>query len=243
MRLINKKENLNYSETKSFFEKRAKKYNENNPYSVTMYQDNNAELVEKRNKYETDKLLKLINLNGDSKVLDLACGIGRWADAIGNNIERYVGVDFSEGLIDIAKKRNKNPKAEFITGSSTEIDLLLNKDDKFNRVLIVGLLMYLNDEDVTKVFEQAEKFCSEHATICIREPIGITDRLTLKEFYSEELKDNYNAIYRTDAEFKQLMQATLFEKGFKIKQEGFLFDDDALNNRKETSQYFYILER
>lgn len=243
MRLINKKENLNYNETKSFFEKRAKKYNENNPYSVTMYQDNNAELVKKRNKYETDKLLKLINLNEESKVLDVACGIGRWADAIGTGIERYLGVDFSEGLIDIANKRNKNPKAKFIAGSSTELNNLLDKDDSFSHILIIGLFVYLNDDDVAKVFEQAEKFCAEHATICIREPIGITDRLTLKEFYSEELKDNYNAIYRTDAEFKQIMKSTLLDKGFKIKQEGFLFDDDALNNRKETSQYFYILER
>ena len=32
-------------------------------------------------------------------------------------------------------------------------------------------------------------------------------------------------------------------KGFRIKEEGFLFDDDTLNNRKETAQYYYILER
>lgn len=243
MRLINEKENLDYNETNSFFENRAKRYNDNNPYSVTMYQDNNYELVKKRNKYETDKLLGLINVKNTSRILDLACGIGRWSDAIGNDIRRYCGVDFSKGLIEIAKKRNINNNAEFITGSSTELDFLFGDDDKFDRILIIGLLMYLNDDDVIKVFEQAEKRCDEHAVICIREPIGLSARLTLKEFYSEELKDNYNAIYRTDSEIKQAMKQTLLNEGFKIVHEGFLFDDDALNNRKETSQYYYILER
>ena len=31
--------------------------------------------------------------------------------------------------------------------------------------------------------------------------------------------------------------------GFEIKEQGFLFEDTALNNRKETTQYYYILER
>lgn len=244
MRLISEKANLNYNETKSFFENRAKNnYNDNKPYSVTMYQDNNYELVEKRNKHETDKLLKLININSSSRILDLACGIGRWADSIGSDIGRYCGVDFSQGLINIAKKRNNNNKAEFIVGSSTDLDSLLGDNDKFDRILIIGLLVYLNDNDVIKVLEQAEKCCDEKAVICIREPIGLTNRLTLKDFYSDELKDNYNAIYRTDSEIKEALNQTLLCAGFKIIHEGFLFDDDALNNRKETSQYYYILER
>ncbi len=44
MRIKKEKENIRYSDTKEFFAKRAKKYREDNPYSVTMHQNNNPEL-------------------------------------------------------------------------------------------------------------------------------------------------------------------------------------------------------
>ena len=73
--------------------------------------------------------------------------------------------------------------------------------------------------------------------------MGIDERLTLKEFYSEELKDKYDAIYRTRDELLNVFEKTLMAAGFRITQNGFLFDEDALNNRKETAQYYFVLER
>lgn len=82
-----------------------------------------------------------------------------------------------------------------------------------------------------------------NAILCIREPIAIQDRLTLKDFYSSELDDNYNAIYRTRNELMGLFEDTLFCRGFTIKTENYLFEESALNNRRETAQYYFILER
>lgn len=109
--------------------------------------------------------------------------------------------------------------------------------------MIVGILMYLNDVDMENSLRQIEKVCEKKSIICIREPIAIEERLTLKDFFSEELKDYYNAIYRTRDELKVSINEMFLNKGFSIKEEGFLFDDDVLNNRKETAQYYYILER
>ena len=47
MRIKEKIENIDYNDTKLFFKKRAEKFQESNPYSVTMYQDNNEEIVSK----------------------------------------------------------------------------------------------------------------------------------------------------------------------------------------------------
>lgn len=245
MRLKHITEPIDYQETKRFFDNRAHKYNIDNPYSVTMYQDNNAPLVQQRNKHEVAKLLPFLRIDENCKVLDLACGIGRWSDAIGTAIKDYCGIDFSEELISIAKMRNTNPNACFLSGSLIELDKILQNNGKqlFNRILLIGILMYLNDDDITTVFDQIEKNCEKSSIICIREPIGIVDRLTLKDFFSQELNDNYNAIYRTNDELKNLLNHTLLNKGFTITHEGFLFNDDCLNNRKETAQYFYILER
>lgn len=245
MRITEKVTDIDYDETKQFFKNRAEKFKEDNPYSVTMYQDDNQELVRERNQKEVNKLLPMLKLQVKSKVLDIACGIGRWADALPNEIEEYCGVDFSRELIEIANRRNEKEGFSFYEGATYEIEEVLRKNGKgkYNTILMIGILMYLNDKDMTDSLEQIERICEEHAVICIREPIGIKDRLTLKDFFSEELKDNYNAIYRTREELMKFFKPTLLEKGFSIREEGFLFEEDVLNNRKETVQYYYILER
>lgn len=236
---------IDYDQTLHFFNKRADKYQEENPYSVTMYQDNNPALVEERNKAEMEKLLPLLRLNLGSKVLDVACGIGRWSDAITAQIKAYCGMDFSENLIALAKKRTHEGNRSFYVGAANDLQNVLeaNQKGKFNRILLIGILMYINDKDLLSVMEQLTEVSEEHSIICIREPLGIDERLTLKGFYSEELKDNYNAIYRTRDELMAVFEKTLLQAGVVVTQSGFLFSEDELNNRKETAQYYFILER
>lgn len=237
--------NIDYDQTLSFFNKRADKYKEDNPYSVTMYQDDNPTLVVERNRAETEKLLPLLRLDLESRVLDLACGIGRWSDAITEQIDEYCGLDFSENLIALARKRNHETNRSFCVGAVNDLKNVLaaHQKGKFNRFLLFGILMYINDRDIVSIMDQLTEVSEEQAIICIRDPLGIDERLTLREFYSEELKDNYNAIYRTRDEMMGVLENTLLRSGFKITHNGFLFSEDELNNRKETAQYYFILER
>lgn len=243
MRVKNDKLDLDNTHIKEFFRGRAGKYNEANPYAVTMYQDDHPELVRQRDEREKAKLLPLLELGAGSRVLDLACGIGRWADVVANVADSYLGIDFSEELIGIARKRNHAPNVCFRVGSAAELGSCLFPDESFNRILIVGLLMYLNDASVLKCMQTLEQHSGPDTVICIREPLGIKERLTVKDHFSTELKDTYNAIYRTRDEVVSLLSPSLFEKGFQIANEGFLFEDQALNNRKETSQYYLIVKR
>ena len=238
-------ENIDYGDTKDFFKNRASKYNENNPYSVTMYQDSNPELVIKRNESEVEKLKPFLGLNEKSSVLDIACGIGRWSDAIDEKIYEYCGIDFSQELIDIAKKRNHHLNREFYVGTANDVKRVLieNNKGKYNTILLIGILMYLNDRDLIDALEQIESVSEENTVICIREPVGIEDRLTLKNFYSSELNDNYNAIYRTRNELIEFFEKTLFLKKFEIIEEGYVFERNELNNRRETEQYYFIIRR
>lgn len=236
---------IDYDQTLNFFNKRADKYREGNPYSVTMYQDNNPVLVEERNQAEIEKLLPLLRLDSESKVLDVACGIGRWSDAITTQIDAYCGMDFSENLIALARKRTHEANRSFYVGAANDLKNVLeaHHHGKFNRILLIGILLYINDKDLLSVMNQLTEVSEEHSIICIREPVGIDERLTLKGFYSEELKDNYNAIYRTRDELMAVFEKTLLQAGFVVTQSGFLFSEDELNNRKETVQYYFLLER
>ena len=246
MRIYDSKEDISYDKTKHFFEGRINRYNKENPYTLTMYQDNNPDLVKARNKEEMSILIPKLELDSNSSILDIACGIGRWSDAITMPILKYCGIDFCKEFIQIAKERNiEKINRHFYVSKSYETETVLKNNDegKFNRVLFVGCFLYLNDADVLQTMKSVIAACDDDTIICIREPIGINQRLTLKEQFSDELKDEYNAIYRTRDEFIGFFASSLFDYGFQITEENFLFENKALNNRKETAQYYFILKR
>lgn len=246
MRIYKEKTDIKYNDTKEFFAKRADRYQEDNPYSVTMYQDNNPELVVRRNEKETALLLPKLHLTASSKVLDVACGIGRWADAISTDIARYTGIDFSSELLDIARKRNRRENFSFYQGGATELQEILNREEtgvEYNVVIVMGLQIYLNDTDILKLLQQISNVCGKEAVVCLREPIAVDERLTLKEFYSEDLQENYNAIYRTRKECMQNYDKIFAKEGFRLDEADFLYKEEALNNRKETAQYYWIYRR
>ena len=244
---------LIYKDTKAFFEERAEKYNDANPYGATMYQDNNSELVKNRNEMEKQRILPLLRIDPQSVVLDIACGVGRWADILGDSqMKQYYGTDFSSKMIGIARERVQQPNCSFYIADTGEIKEVFKNpgwdksgSEKYacNRILLAGILCYLNDQDIGKLFDDLNDICAADTRIYIRVPVGIEERLTLKDFYSDELKTEYNAIYRTRNEYYKIMEGTLIKNGFHIEEEGYLYEDDSLNNRVETRQYFFIISR
>ena len=247
MRLKKSIANINTDKVKAFYDQRAKSYSGGSIDNVTMLQDKNPALSEKRTHAEFAKLLPKLRLDSNSCVLDLACGAGRWLEALPINISKYRGIDFSDGLIEIARSRNTRPNAEFFTGSILEADTILANDKgSFNRVLMMGLFPCLNDSDTLSVLSTIPSLMVNTdvggGVICIRASIGIDERLTLKDFYSEELQSDYEAIYRTRDEYMEMFARTLFPAGFAVTDQGLMYDD-SLNNRKETTQYYFIIER
>ena len=107
MRVNGEKIDIDYEKTRAFFDSREEKYTEEHPYVTTMYQDKQPHLTDARNQAEIDKILPLLELDPNAQILDVGCGVGRWADAIPCNVAGYLGIDFSEGLVQIARSRNQ----------------------------------------------------------------------------------------------------------------------------------------
>lgn len=243
MRLKKEKIDIDYAKTKEFFNSREDKYREDYPYVTTMYQDAHPQLTDARNEAEVSRIYPLLQFDKSSRVLDLGCGIGRWADAIDCEIAGYFGVDFSEGLISIARERNTRANFSYEAMSVCDFGeyFQLHNLKRFNRLIIAGVLMYLNDSDVERLFQLFSDILVPGALVYLREPVGIQDRLTLKDFYSEELAHDYHTIYRTATEYRQMLEKNAPD--FTISQADFLFERPVLNNRKETSQYYYLLKK
>ncbi len=233
---------IDCASVKAFFKKRALKAASLGHVQAVIYQDKNPVLAAKRDWAEKEKLLPLLQLKGEESVLDVGCGTGRWADAVISHCQSYVGSDFSEELIEIANSRFQHtPNAHFICTPSEQVAAAL-PHRQFQVILSMGLLIYLNDQELNQTLAAYRTLAGATCKILLREPMATRERLTIHEHYSEEMDQVYNAIYRTETELRQLLQHNLFDHGFRLIGSGDVYEA-ALNNRSDTRQQWYLIQK
>lgn len=232
---------LDREKIKQFFEGRADKIKVIGPVSAVIYQDKNPLLALERDKHEKECLLPKMKLNGSQRFLDLGCGSGRWTNAVKNDIAYYHGVDLSKGLIEYAKTQFVDDDRIIFSEIPVEDATLssLEEDSTFEVVLCSGVIIYLNDDDLSVFLNNACAMVSPGGKFVIREPVSVLERLTLSDHFSEDLEADYNATYRNIDSLKQILKDHL--SGFSLHDCGFLYDSrPELENRKDTRQYYWI---
>lgn len=233
-------------QVRDFFERRGRDIDPASPITSVLYQDKNPGLAQERDTHESTRVGPLLSLRGAEHVLDVGCGIGRWAKHLGSRIASGLGVDVSSTLVEFARSQQFDAPWTFERMSADQISRArlasLGFERSFDLAIVSGLCIYLNDGMVDQMLAGISEVTRAGSIVYVREPIAKTERLTLKNYWSDELNDTYNAIYRTrecfDARFKES-----FGPSVRILHEGPMYDDEGLNNRRETFQYFWILER
>ena len=199
-RLYGDKEDINSEKVKDFFNKRASKDSEG-LYSIVLFQD--KENSEQRHEDEKNIFYENIDVSGKS-VLEIGCGVGRWAEALHGKCDSYLGLDFSEELLEIAKESYKefdDCNFQLMSATDIKVDELIIKPP-FDVVIFSGFLMYINDDDINIIMDEVNQICADDKKVFAMESISHMDsRLTLKDFYSEGLESDYSAIYRTESEY------------------------------------------
>ncbi|HJJ48600.1 MAG TPA: class I SAM-dependent methyltransferase [Methanocorpusculum sp.] len=241
MRISGDRIHLDAEKISTFFSTRATKYDSGNPYVSVLFQDRNPELAEKWNVKEKDLILPLLKLNFNSRILDVACGIGRWVDNLNNTYAYYLGIDSTDELIAIASLRYHNKmNTDFITISAEEFPEYFSDRNlkKFNRIIVSGLFQYLNDENLHEFLQSLLLITDDDSILYFLTAVCNTGkRLTLQNIYSEELSDIYNAIYRTPEEYLELFDKFFGEK-YKVRWNEDVFkSDEKIHTRDETSQH------
>ncbi|MBR4448275.1 class I SAM-dependent methyltransferase [Methanobrevibacter sp.] len=233
-RLYGEKEDIDSEEVKNFFSERASRDLESD-LSIVLFQD--KENSEQRHIEEKKLFHEHIDVDG-KKVLEVGCGIGRWAEALHNKCESFLGIDYTEDLIKIANNSYDFDDCKFQVMSATDIkedELLI--EPPFDVIIFSGVLMYINDEDIKVVFNELNKIGVEDKKLFIMEPVSrMGERLTLKDFYSEGLEADYSAIYRTEEEYRELFECLNYNK---------IFADDIfeeLSDHSETHYKYFVIE-
>ena len=233
-RVYTDKIEIDNNSTKEFWENRAN--NINNLQTVLLGSDKTG--IEQNTRNEHEKLIveSVIKQIQNPRILDIGCGIGRWAENLINQFDSYTGVDFSEGFINFASKKFANySNIKFYNNSILNLDKeILNS--KFNFIICTGVLMYVNDSNIFDILKAFRRVTPEY--VYIQESISLMDaRLTLNKFESKDLQTNYNAIYRTRQEYEEFFKTS----GFDIIKTDLLLDNKS-GAREETNAQYWILK-
>jgi SAM-dependent methyltransferase len=201
---------LDYHETLAFFERRARDAAPEDCLAVTVFRD--REEAERRHNFEKELVLPLLGLDEHSRILEVGCGAGRWTTTFlaetAPPVAGYAGVDFSPGLVRLARQTHAGLSAEFFIMKADELDTgVLAARGPYSHVIVTALLLYLNDTAVGQLYRSIAQLMVPGGFFYVREPICIeSDRLTLVNEYSGALGDRYNAVYRTDVEMRRLIE-------------------------------------
>ena len=235
---------INNQRIQQFFCKRNKK-DLPHRYNYVNYQDDKPEVALERDKIEKTKIRRFIHFGESDYVLDIGCGVGRWGDAIIPELKsgKYVGVDYTQDFIEIAKSHFTSKNSKFICAPFQSLKSSLEKEQEsrnYDAILINGVLMYINDEDIDCCLEQVDHLLKKCGFLYIKESVGVKERLTLVDFYSSELEANYNVIYRSIYEYTEILSKYFIKKGYSIISCGPTWSNE-MNYDEETSNYYWIL--
>jgi SAM-dependent methyltransferase len=138
-----------------------------------------------------DQLICSISSGGC--VLDLGCGNGLWTEHFAQRFSRVVGVEASKSLFEALEERcTPYSNVTLVHGDV----MLFEPEDHYDVIFLGGLLMYLNEEDVTSLLEKLIPFLRSGGIVLCRETTvrqGTTTR-----------QGDYQAVYRSVADYERI---------------------------------------
>lgn len=232
--------NINLSEVKQFWQKRVDK---DNILGAVMLRDN-GDIPQRRDIHEKGLLERILWCKAGDCVLDIGCGIGRLTDFFVHKVKLYQGIDFVKAYIEANKQQYAGfPQVAFQEMSATDIREKELVCQEYDIVVTTGLMMYLNDTDCKNLMRKLVQLVKPGGRVYIRESVSVIGmRLTLKDFFSDELSVNYNAVYRTIGEYVDFFGEYLFPQGFRLIKTDLLLTPE-LGAREETNQAYFLLVR
>lgn len=232
---------IDVNATRSFWDERATKFNESFPEMSVLFSDQNPEDAKSKSIFEIEQIRPLLRLGTNVSVLDIGCGVGRWGEALEGRVKEYTGTDFSTELIQIAEQRFKN-RVSFRFGVMDAVNTnyaQLNR--KFDLIIIAGLLMYQNDDEVKTIIANTIDLANCNAQLLIREPFARKSRLTLRAEWSTALDASYSSIYRTELELADLISIADSGNRMNLVASGSPRPQDD-NSDSETYQKFLLFD-
>ncbi len=181
-----------------------------------------------------------LKFNKKDVLFDLGCGNGALSELLFQEIKSYIGIDFSEYLINIAKKNFEKPGFNFIFSEANEFLHETEVNESVTKGLCYGVFSYFEHASARNILKQLKiKFPALD-----RFYIGnLPDKDRASKFYykhidySKLLDDNQSSIgiWRNKDELRELFFSEGWEVEFFNMPDSFYsahYRIDAILNRK-----------
>ena len=128
------------------------------------------------------------------KILELGCGMGHYSNYMCNKGFDVTGIDFSEGMIDIANRNNVGVR--FLCHDICDLSII--KGEKFDGIVLAYVLQHLSKEEVNSVFESLNNHLNKDARLLMflregdniveeEEPINTKYKYVINEYSKSEI--------------------------------------------------------
>lgn len=141
------------------------------------------------------------------RTLDLGCGPGAFSDLFEKG--DYVGADLNARYIDYARKHRKGT---FVVADARQLEL---PDQRFDQILIFGLLHHLSDEVVRDVLAECHRLLAPGGHALVIEDIPAISKLNLIGHLIHNVENGEHI--RAADEYRKL-----YEERFQIDHEEIL---------------------
>ncbi len=190
---------LNSKKIKTFWDSRSRKLkNQKVGYLQSTMLTSDEKEADKKWSLEKSILLDVIKpyLSKDLDMLELGCGIGRWSRVFSKHVNLLDAYDYSDSFIELAQQISERENITNINFKSSDVSDI-RPEKKYNFIVSVALLHYLNETQFKKAIELFKNFLNKGGIAILRESFGYKKRFELHGYYSDVLSDEYNAVYRT----------------------------------------------
>lgn len=120
-----------------------------------------------------NKVLRLAGNVKGQKILDVGCGSGVFMIDFAKRGAFVVGVDYSQKMLDLAKKELdifKIPKSRYMLKKADATNLPFGKNE-FDLVLATGLTDYLKDQEDQRFLQEAARVLKKSGTLIVSFPV------------------------------------------------------------------------
>ncbi len=221
-----------------FWEARAQSYLDQEKTGLSNLEPD-ADLSKEKRRLERQVMDEYVAPQPADIVLDLGAGHGAWEAYFCGKVSHIDCVEYSDTMIRIARQlltEANITNVAFFHSKAQEF----NSDRRYDIILISGLLIYLNKQELNTLLRNLEMMLADGGRIILRDGTAREETYLITDRFSEALKANYSAYYRTAAEYV----AVFAEHGFEVTRHQNMFPDgSALNKWAETVLRIYEFGR
>lgn len=242
-RIYGKRTDIDTEHVREFYDRRAAQASSGDIGAVLLGVQDKT-LLDRRNRYDQEYILPLLNIGAETRVLDLGCGLGRWAGFLLPKCGFYCGVDFSREMTRLAEQTCRQAGGAYQVYCMSAVEAAAKSPEfyggKFGTLIAGGVLAYINDTDAADMLHNLPNLLEEKCTVYLADQVGIQERLTLRDYPSAALAEEYSSIYRTPEEYLELCRP-LLKVGFTVLRDE--FRPESGENYSDTRRHHIILRR